>query len=522
MTSRERSVGFEISRQQSQALEGADASAPHRTQVVVEVAGGIDLDALPDRAAAVVEAYEILRTTFVRPVGVGRSLQVVQSALPVAIDPPVDVATTEAFDDACRAAWIRPLDTDSGPTIRVTPITRPGGTEALVMTAATAVADDASLGMLAEMLQGTAPIDTDPLQYADYAAWQKDQDQPPDGSAVEVPTTLPQSAAPVSGAAAAAIPGRCGCADATSAGAIAHQAEVSGTATRDVWVAIWSAVVSRLSGTDEVTVGLEVSGRSGDEDLVRAIGPLAGVIPITVAVPPKASIADLARSIAATRERSGAVDAGPSGSAPLPPLVVSWREEDVRLVPDVSSVQFHLVVGDHGSELWWNPSVISDAHGAQVARTLGALVSSVVTSGLDAPNDGLDGCGPGDDVRIDGLSRLAAGPLVHRLVAEQARRDPDRPALAVGDSLITYGRLDRRSNVLAADLVGRGIGPGDVVGVLMDRSIEQILAVLGVLGAGAAHLCLNADQPVARLIRQLDQAGVRIVIALFGVRVIGR
>ncbi|MDQ3982113.1 MAG: amino acid adenylation domain-containing protein, partial [Actinomycetota bacterium] len=99
--------------------------------------------------------------------------------------------------------------------------------------------------------------------------------------------------------------------------------------------------------------------------------------------------------------------------------------------------------------------------------------------------------------------------LVHELVAAH---DPGRPALVDGERTVTFGDLDRRAAVVAARLQERDVGPGDVVAVLLPRSVEQVAALLGVLKAGAAYLPLDPEYPKKRLSFMLEDARPNAVV----------
>ena len=101
---------------------------------------------------------------------------------------------------------------------------------------------------------------------------------------------------------------------------------------------------------------------------------------------------------------------------------------------------------------------------------------------------------------------------VPQLFAEQARCQPAATALAHGDRTLTYGELDRRVNQLA-DFLGRsGVGPGDLVGVHLDRSFDMVVALLGVLRAGAAYVPLDPVYPAARIVEMLADADVALLL----------
>jgi len=98
-------------------------------------------------------------------------------------------------------------------------------------------------------------------------------------------------------------------------------------------------------------------------------------------------------------------------------------------------------------------------------------------------------------------ARIAPVPTRHveEPVALQAGARPDAVAVVSGDVRITYGELDRRANLLAARLADRGVRPGNLVPIAMDKGWEQVVAALGVLRAGAAYVPLDAELPQERI-----------------------
>ncbi|MGV0742804.1 amino acid adenylation domain-containing protein [Mycolicibacterium sp. XJ870] len=93
------------------------------------------------------------------------------------------------------------------------------------------------------------------------------------------------------------------------------------------------------------------------------------------------------------------------------------------------------------------------------------------------------------------------------LFAEQVVRDPDVVAVSFGDRQLTYRELDVASNRLAHVLIGCGAGPGQRVALLFSRSIEAIVAIVGVLKTGAAYVPIDPAVPDARLAFVLGDAG---------------
>ncbi len=104
------------------------------------------------------------------------------------------------------------------------------------------------------------------------------------------------------------------------------------------------------------------------------------------------------------------------------------------------------------------------------------------------------------------------GHYVHQLFEDQARRRPDAAALSCARRHLTYGELDRRAGVLAGQLGRLGVGPEEVVGLALERSLELIIAMLAILKAGGAYLPLDPAYPRKRLEFMVRDAGAGWVI----------
>ncbi|MCA6091397.1 amino acid adenylation domain-containing protein [Streptomyces sp. SCA3-4] len=105
---------------------------------------------------------------------------------------------------------------------------------------------------------------------------------------------------------------------------------------------------------------------------------------------------------------------------------------------------------------------------------------------------------------------------IPELFEAQAAARPDAPAARHGERTVTYGQLDAHADALAARLLARGVRPGDLIGVCGSRSLEALVALLGILKAGCAYVPLDDDLPPARLRAMAEDAGLSAAVTLPG------
>jgi amino acid adenylation domain-containing protein len=107
---------------------------------------------------------------------------------------------------------------------------------------------------------------------------------------------------------------------------------------------------------------------------------------------------------------------------------------------------------------------------------------------------------------------VALSPCLHQLVEAQARRTPERVALRFEHDSLTYRELERRAERLAQHLRARGAGPDVLVGLCVERSLEMVVGILGVLKAGAAYVPMDPSYPQERLAFMRSDAGLDLVL----------
>jgi natural product biosynthesis luciferase-like monooxygenase protein len=101
---------------------------------------------------------------------------------------------------------------------------------------------------------------------------------------------------------------------------------------------------------------------------------------------------------------------------------------------------------------------------------------------------------------------------LHEAIAAQAARTPRHAAISHDGETVSYLELDRRASALAARLLERGVAPGDIVGLCLERTPELVIGLLAIMKAGAAYLPLDPDYPGERVRLMIEDSGTRLVV----------
>ncbi|MEU8622513.1 amino acid adenylation domain-containing protein [Streptomyces sp. NPDC048623] len=157
---------------------------------------------------------------------------------------------------------------------------------------------------------------------------------------------------------------------------------------------------------------------------------------------------------------------------------------------------------------------------SMVARFTAVL--KAVVADADRRVEDLEILAPGEREQLlygwNETARELPALLVPQLIEAQAARTPDAPAVSAGDAELSYEELNERANRLARLLAERGAGPGSIVAIAVPRSPEMIVAVLAVLKSGAAYLPVDTEYPADRIAYMLADAAPALVITTRDVR----
>jgi amino acid adenylation domain-containing protein len=539
------SVGsFQMSPQQARVWAGEPDGPTARVQAVLSIDGPLEPAVLADALRASVARHEILRTTFAAQAGLRVPLQDVAERL----DPHVETLAVEADVGAererllaeVRAAELAvPLNPNQGPLVRASILEGGGEVFALVLTISALCADIGSLalvlGEVADVL-ASAELVQDPLQYADFAAWQHELSESEDEEATAARAFWSEAGS----ASTPALPFvRPGCSPARDEVKVALDDAVAqglheqttryGAEPATVVQAAWHAVLGRYSGEEETLCAYLAGGRRHG-DLEGALGTFAQAVPVAVRVVTSRTFAEALADVTQSRElalvrqdyapaESGGLDVGFADY----PLALA-QPEGLRLriesmLCTEPELRLLAMCGTDGERIAMSLTFDPVRYGRETVEGLAEGVSRVLAAVAADPSAALGG--------IDLLSERARTRVLHEfndtaatvpaecvqeLFAQHARSAPERTAVSDGERSLTYGELDASANRLARRLRAVGVGPDVAVGLCTNRSVEMIVGLLGILKAGGAYVPLHYEHPPARLCSQLAAAGARTVV----------
>ncbi len=318
-----------------------------------------------------------------------------------------------------------------------------------------------------------------------------------------------------------------------------------GASTVATFLAGYAALLHRVTGQEDLVIGVPASGqaRTGQEHLV---GHCISLLPVRLAVTPDQPFADLLRGV-----RSTFLDAldhqRPSFGRLLESLHLVRDPSRIPLVSavfnmDRSAERLDFVDLDASYaahprcfetfELFLNASlgtgrfVLAAQYntnlfdGSTIHRRLLGLQTMLRAVLADADQKvGRLPILPDDERRrvIEDFNRTTVDfhppASLHQLFEKQVDQAPDRIAVISGDASLTYAALEEQSNRLAHRLRALGVTPNSIVGVCAERSLEMVVALYGVLKAGAGYLPLEPNDPPDRLAYFLSDAQPVAVVA---------
>ena len=308
----------------------------------------------------------------------------------------------------------------------------------------------------------------------------------------------------------------------------------------------WALLLSRYSGEEDVVFGATMSGRPVDLAGVESmVGLFVNTLPVRIQVPPESSVMSWLKTIQEDQvelreyEYSSLID------------IQGWSEVPRGLPLFESILVFENIPATVSFKAAGGNTEIYSAGGAG-ARTDYPLTILIMPSAELAINIVYDLSRFNSDVIarmlehfriiLEGIATSPSLPLshlplltdaeqeqilvdwndtqtdypqestIHQLFEEQVLRTPDAVAVEYDNKQLTYQELNERTNQLAHYLQKLGVGPEVLVGISMERSLEMVIGVLGILKSGGAYVPLDPDYPQERFSFMLEDSSVGVLL----------
>ncbi|RKH11041.1 amino acid adenylation domain-containing protein [Corallococcus sp. CA053C] len=541
-------------------------SAFYNIPLSVRLPGPLDVPALREALQALVRRHESLRTTF--EVVQGQPVQRITPSLTLAL-PVVDLrelpeAAREA--EAHRLAHEEartPFQLQQGPLLRTRLLTLGDTEQLLLLTLHHIISDGWSvevllreLGVLYTAAQAgqPSPLPELPIQYADFAVWQRQWLSGPvleeqlrywkqqlEGApaVLELPTDRPRPPVQVfrGGLHSFSLPG-------TLVAPLKALCEREQVTLFMTLLAAFKTLLHRYTGQEDLIVGTPIANRTRPE-LEGLIGFFANTLVLRTRLSGGSSFRQLLAQV-----REVTLGAYAHQDIPFEKLVEELKPERDLAYSPLFQVMFALqnlgrslpeggapadaaapVPGTGAAKFDLTAFLLEDTSGLQAgfeynsdlfdAGTVARMAAhfenllAAVVAEPDRPLSTLPVLSQAELLTLaDWNATHASFPerCVHRLFEDQAARTPDAVALRFEGATLSYGELNARANRWAHRLQALGVRPDTRVGLFLDRSLEMVVAVLAVLKAGGAYVPLDPGYPRARLASMLEDARAPLLL----------
>jgi amino acid adenylation domain-containing protein len=507
--------------------------ASYNVPVAWRLTGPVDAGALGKALCELVRRHQVLRTCYRAVEGEPRPLVLPQTAFALRELGPVDERELVASESR------RPFDLATELPVRATLGRVPGGA-VLTLVVHHIAADGWSIGLLARELSALytgEALAEPPAQYADVAGhpsddgrlgyWRERLAGAP--AVLDLPSDRPRPPRPS---------GRGAIHRFALGEALGHGVHELARAERAtpfaVLLAAFSAACARWSGEEDVIVGTPVAGR-GDAGLESLVGCFVNTLPVRTRVDGRvtgrelvarvrgALLADLEHELPFERLVEGLGAERDQSTTPLVQVLFVAADfprsplelegvlvEELPVDPGAAKLDLSLTVDTSGgldAMLTYSADRFDATAAARLAEQFRTLLAALLAD-PDAPVAALPlAAAPAAAEPLTG----PAGSVLEHYAAAVARA-PDAPAVAGAGTTLTYAELHERATALAGRLRALGAGPEERVALLVERSPDAIVGLLGILLSGAAYVPIEPGQPQARVDMLLREAGARLIV----------
>lgn len=325
--------------------------------------------------------------------------------------------------------------------------------------------------------------------------------------------------------------------------ALAQAARAAGTTAHRALVVLTAMAMARRLRRDDVLIGMALHGRPADQ--LDCVGQFATLLPVRCTLAKGQTMLEAVRANAATldtdmrhqrlplHEIARAAGAGTAQRVrlleaavtilpPPKPYAGGMAGAPVSIEPppgrELSPLTAHMretAAGGLDIVVGGSPDFVTGAETARLTDRLSAAIDLFI----DRPTaraTALGSLARGEEAVLAEFGAGRRAPVTAEVPLEAFRHHltatPDALAVIDGARQMDYAGLDTRSRRIAANLAAQGVTKGDVVAVIIDRSLETIAALLGIVRIGAVYLPIDPAQPEDRARLILDQARPRLVL----------
>ena len=535
---------------------------------VMRVIGRLEHAILQRALSTIVERHEALRSRIVTENGAPRAYLLATDTIPLPVTDLSELSVEsrrERVKEMLDAEARKSFDLDTGPWLRAGILAEGDDASTLYITTHHIASDGWSDSVMFSELHALydaylagerSPLADLPIQFGDYAAWQRERAEGSDGrhnaaywrnrlAGAPVKQDLPAdfTRPEVVSNAGAQVTRLVRSEVVDALGVIGRQEGATPAMTS---LAAFMLLQSRLTGQSDTVVGLSIAGRTHPE-VEAMIGVFSGVLPLRVAVHREMSFRELVREV-----RASVLEAHEHQLVSVEEILESLPAAQSALQPEIAQTLFNYRnmpafpaslrgLEVHGVQRF-NGSCLTDLDLEVVERDDGWKCDLRFRTDLYEPTTAerllghyltlLESIAMNPDELVGRLHLLTPserheilvdfnGPVralppvlrIDDMFAQQARRTPLAIAVSSETGDLTYAELEHHSNAFARDLRARGVGQGSFVGVCMERSVEMVVSLMAILKCGGAFVPLDPEYPSARLSHMVADTRPVLVLA---------
>lgn len=550
----------------------APGSAVYNVADIVDFRGQYNADAMRRTISELMRRHETLRTAF--SYDGGQLMQVILRDLDL---PLAELDLSSLSEPERGREWTRlvhemgrkPFDLSRAPLLRATMVHLSAHEHRLLLTIHHILTDEWSMEIFHQELKRLydafsagqpSPLPALPIQYADFACWQRDwmkgdvldsltsywkKELAGAPSILELPTDKPRPAIQSFRGATEAF---------QLPGTLLDELKTLGREQQAtlfmILEAAFMALLHRYAGQDDIVVGTPISGRTHSETQ-NLVGLFLNTVLLRAKFSQRQSFLSLVQQV---RERALGAYAHPDlpferlvaelapnrdpSRAPLfQVMFILHNSEGVSQVSKVSSnheletgtskFDLTLILSENENGLDGLFEYSTDLFEPATIRRLAGYFSRLLEAGIANPAQSISELPmlPAAERRQllvdwnDTATELPQKTLcLHQLIEQRAVRTPDQVALVFEGQKLTYGELNSRANQLAHHLTGLGVGPDVLVGVYVPRSVEMVVGILGILKAGGAYVPIDPSYPSARIALVIEDSHLGFILTSEQVR----